>query len=1052
MAENLISFDLDSLGIKCYKLENPELCKVKLPFRCNFKVITFNIRSISKNFDDFFVNLTRFNISFDVIILTECWLREDSTIPQIPNYMSFKSNKMVNQNSGVVVYVSQIWNALVTEPEIQEANCLKIVLENAITILGIYRSPSYNPENFISSLDTVLHECSNNIPLLIAGDMNINILHSSDNVIATEYLSLTAEHGLAPAITVPTRNDNCIDHIFVRSNNEAVGIVCSSNVTDHDLVLVGLTFNEKKIKKINRLIIKRNVEAIRNEIKLINWDQILQVPDVNKIAADFTNTILEIVNKHTSTTAVSQRFCNIKPWITPGLIRCMRHRDRLHSQTKRNPHDEMLKIIYKRYRNFCNNLLRKLKIQHERKELERSKGNTKKQWKVIKNICNLAPKRREPLELLNINGTLDENQSLQLCNSYFATAGKALAKDILLKLNRTQEMLANEVKVDDRNNLSSSFFMQPTDVFEVEALISKLENDKASGIDGIGGSLIKQIKDIIIEPLTLIFNSSMSTGIFPDIWKLASITPVYKSGPRDVPGSYRPISLLGIFSKLLEKIVNKRLQHFLNKRCVISERQFGFRRGKSTEEAVSLLTSTIASHLDRRRCCIGVFLDLAKAFDTVSIPILVKKLENVGIRGTPLEWFKSYLTDRKQCVKVGKFISSSKNVEFGVPQGSILGPTLFILYINGIHSLLIPHADIICYADDTAIVFDGNSWSETINNVERGMRDISDWLQLNLLTLNTSKTKFVCFFKTLRTSPPTTLTDVYIHSCQKTVQTCGCGKINRANVIRYLGVLVDQQLNFKDHIEQLSGRVRKITYIMRQLRDVTRSPHLKYFKGMKTMFQELEFIGARCKPPSQEGFIRTLKAVERLFLNLESQYDIQSLSTRRLNQDPLENCFGCIRSNCGYNPNPNTLQFVAALKTSMINNLLHSSKNKNCIEDDNVILNDLKSFLTKVHPNKETNVAVETFDITEGVEASNTVIPQCSRELQACAYVCGFMIKKLGSICHQCKITMLADQNTEVSHLFTSFKEYNCMRNSLHYVNNFFTETVEIAATFVNKF
>ncbi|CAH2102176.1 unnamed protein product [Euphydryas editha] len=131
----------------------------------------------------------------------------------------------------------------------------------------IYRSPSYNPENFISSLDTVLHECSNNIPLLIAGDMNINILHSSDNVKATEYLSLTRDHGLAPAISVPTRNDNCIDHIFVRSNNEAVGIVCSSNVTDHDLVLVGLTFNKKKIKKINRLIIKRNVEAIRNEIK-----------------------------------------------------------------------------------------------------------------------------------------------------------------------------------------------------------------------------------------------------------------------------------------------------------------------------------------------------------------------------------------------------------------------------------------------------------------------------------------------------------------------------------------------------------------------------------------------------------------------------------------------------------------------------------------------------------------------------------------------------------------------------------------------------------------
>jgi hypothetical protein len=290
--------------------------------------------------------------------------------------------------------------------------------------------------------------------------------------------------------------------------------------------------------------------------------------------------------------------------------------------------------------------------------------------------------------------------------------------------------------------------MNPTDHHEVERLIMQLDNEKAPGIDGLDNRLIKSVKDSIVTPLTLICNLSLSSGLFPDEWKMASVCPIFKCGSRDKPENYRPISLLGAFSKILEKIVNKRLVDFLEKQNVLSARQLGFRRGKSTEDAVRYLTTSVAACLDEKENCIGVFLDLAKAFDTVSVPLLLKKLNDSGVRGLALEWFASYLMGRKQCVSVGQFRSSSQEVRYGVPQGSILGPTLFILYMNDLHKIHIESAEVVCYADDTAIVFRGSTWKDAFANAESGLAQVSHWLQRNLLTLNATKTKFLCFHKT----------------------------------------------------------------------------------------------------------------------------------------------------------------------------------------------------------------------------------------------------------------------------------------------------------------
>lgn len=358
--------------------------------------------------------------------------------------------------------------------------------------------------------------------------------------------------------------------------------------------------------------------------------------------------------------------------------------------------------------------------------------------------------------------------------------------------------------------------MHPTDVYEVDSVIAARKVHSAAGIDGVSTAAVKSIKDTIVAPLTHIINLSISSGTFPHDWKLALVTPIHKSGNKKCPENYRPISLLGVFSKVLEKIVNKQLIRYLESNELLSAEQFGFRQGKSTEDAVLKLFNSVCENLDKGRRVVGVFLDLAKAFDSVSIPILLKKLEHLGIRGLPLEWFKSYLTERRQCLKVNDHISEQLSINFGVPQGSVLGPTLFIAYINDIFRKTPSDAITICYADDTAILFHADSWVAAHEKAEQGMSLIKSWLNCNLLTMNATKSKFISFHKT-RASRLESSASIKIHSACNAFQ-CSCATIERVCSIKYLGVTIDENLTFEAHINSTAQRVRKLMHVMRSLR------------------------------------------------------------------------------------------------------------------------------------------------------------------------------------------------------------------------------------------
>ncbi|CAG9097769.1 unnamed protein product [Plutella xylostella] len=352
---------------------------------------------------------------------------------------------------------------------------------------------------------------------------------------------------------------------------------------------------------------------------------------------------------------------------------------------------------------------------------------------------------------------------------------------------------------------------------EVERIILGLRNSSAVGCDGISTTVLKHARRSLLTPLTHIFNNCLLTVIFPECFKRALVHPIYKSGDRDSVTR----------KQVLEKLLNSRLVNFLDKHKIISDRQFGFRRGLSTEDAVLTVTNEIVNKLDSGKKCVGIFLDLSKAFDTVSVPILLSKLENIGVRGLALDIFRSYLSNRSQRVKIEQHISEDECLSFGVPQGSVLGPTLFLIYINGLCNLPLSFSKIVTYADDTAVIVHGDDWPETQSRAEAALDEIGKWLRNNLLTLNPSKSTYITFAHRVSSQPSSDEFSMAVHSCDRPAGICGCPHLVRVPFTKYLGVILDSSLNWHQHISTLVSRVRKLIYIFRRLRDVANPEILK---------------------------------------------------------------------------------------------------------------------------------------------------------------------------------------------------------------------------------
>lgn len=362
----------------------------------------------------------------------------------------------------------------------------------------------------------------------------------------------------------------------------------------------------------------------------------------------------------------------------------------------------------------------------------------------------------------------------------------------------------------------NSFFMHETNEIEILALIRNLDNSHTKGYDGISNWMIKQIAIEIAPILTYIFNRLLISGHFPGELKKSIIVPIFKSGDKSAANNYRPISLLPVFSKLLEKIIKMRMINFLDSQNFFSPKQFGFRSGSNTEKALLSFLDNIYTSINKNRKTGALFIDLTKAFDLVDHKILLAKMWNIGFRGSTFKLFESYLNNRFQLVKLNEVTSSIKMTNIGVPQGSVLGPPMFLIYVNSIFNIELEGA-ITAFADDMALTYEHHSKNLVVAQINNDLRKIKDWLNYHNMILST-KTKFMLY--NLCDDREQVQPVIFHQSNCNNCSSKKCIVIENVTNFKYLGLLLDNRLTFKGHCNKLSCElkyaIRKF-YFLRQI-------------------------------------------------------------------------------------------------------------------------------------------------------------------------------------------------------------------------------------------
>ena len=778
-----------------------------------------NIRSLysKMKFDMFKEQMT--NCNADIICLTETWLKKGltSNVINIPGYRitrldrNWLENNSIKKGGGVCIYIKE--NIIFTDSDVCKFNIstqdieiqwitLRFPKMKDIIIANVYRPPQGNAKNFCK----YLKNCFNNIKdlfkkeIFILGDFNIDILQKTKDI-SKDLLNMMLSFGFKQFINEPTRygrNNTCIDLIFTNSDHISNSGTLNLNYSDHQATFI--TKKKKSIKTEKESFIGRSYknyipEDFQNTLKNENWDDLFLINDPN-LAWNF---LIEKIRKCLDDMCPKKNF-NInkykEKWMNRDLMELIIDKDKAIKKAKKSGNILDFQIA-KRLKNETGKLISNAKKTYLENEFENAKGDPKKFWK---NIYSIIPKAKmeNNKDIIYLKNELDENikiqNSAEFINEFFINIGPKLAKNIGEKWSYFDNEQVNRI-----NKLN-------IDKGKIYALISEIDISKSSGIDYVSSRCLKDALLVLQTQIMYIMETSINTCIFPEKWKIATVVPLFKGGKKEDVSNYRPVSLLPVPGKILEKLVHDHIMKFFEINNSLCEKQNGFRPNHSTTNSIVDLTNDLFNAINCGQITLAAFIDLKKAFDTVNHKILLEKLYYMGIRDEMLSWIEDYLRKRYQKTICNSTLSSLGEIKCGVPQGSILGPLFFLVYINDVKNI-IGDLKYQLYADDTVIYCSGNTFEEVNEKLQLGINKFTSWCSKNALTINIKKTKVMKFGTNNKLKKAK-----YINISIKNE------KLSIVPTYKYLGINLDQTLNFKYHTGSLLNTINHKLYMFSKIR------------------------------------------------------------------------------------------------------------------------------------------------------------------------------------------------------------------------------------------
>ena len=769
------------------------------------KFCHLNVRSLLNKVDQF--KLQFGDSEIEVITVSESWLTEeiDSNILTMKNYHLYRvdrtylneANIAIKKGGGLLMFVRKDLNfskgkgidTVISESDI-EVQRLELVskVQKDILIYNVYRPPGGSVTRCTDVLSELLGK-ENRLHLkeiLVLGDFNINYT-SKNNPDTKKLTAWQNKHGLVQKIKGKTRctknSSSTIDLMFTNMDHVSESGVVDLHVSDHKPVYL----IKEKIKDCRKTTNFRGRSYISYDKNLLS-DSL-----TNSIKSDFRNEkdpnkcwdlmesfLCNFLDKNCPLKTFRTKDCT-PAWVTNDLITLAKDRDRMWQQAILSNSEEDW-ILARRLRNWSNNAVKAAKANYVKNELNINSNDSKKFWRNIKNV--LPEKSSGSINIMNkLTGEeLPKSMQPQVINDFFANIGNRLDA----KFGPVVQPNINVIPNDDELVLED--ISQP----EVVKLVNTISMYKSSGLENINSRVIKDFMLLAVREVTHLYNCIISTGIFPDKWKIASVTPIPKISNATDPSDLRPISLLPIPGKLLEKFITEKMTKYLERKSYFSKLQFGFRNGKSTSGAFTDLLDNMVEGLNNSEFGIAAYLDFQKAFDTINHSFLLTKLREAGLGAKLMHLLKNYLTNRNQKTKLNGITSTLEEINVGLPQGSTVGPIMFIIYINDLPDVLL-NSQAVMYADDT-VLFCRNASSKVLRKMLQSDLDlVQQWCTNNRLTLNVKKTKIMSFMSKNKRK-----------SCRPFKLYMKCTLVEEVETYKYLGTTVDNKLSGECQYGQLT--------------------------------------------------------------------------------------------------------------------------------------------------------------------------------------------------------------------------------------------------------